>query len=89
MLTLVMILKLLIFYPHARKAYLKKPRTGSKVLIGKRGKVVEELTPKGKIKTQGIFWKARSIEGKLKPGQFVEIVDTDNLTLLVKKAKEP
>ncbi len=89
LLTLVTVLKLLIFYPHARKAYLKKPHTCSRALIGKRGEVIEELTPKGKIKSQGSFWKARSVKGNLKRGQTVEIVDTKNLTMLVKKAKEP
>lgn len=89
LLTLLTLLKLLIFYPHARKAYLKKPHTGSQALIGKRGEVIEDLNPKGKIKIQGSLWIARSVGGNLKRGQIVEIVRTKNLTMLVKKAKEP
>ncbi len=88
LLTLATVIKLLIFYPQVRKAYLKKPHTGSQALIGKRGEVIEDLNPKGKIKSQGSFWKARSVEGHLKRGQAVEIVDTKNLTMLVKRAKD-
>ncbi len=51
----------------AGKAQLKKPSVGAEALVGKKGIVVEELTPEGIILVEGEYWKAVSISGKRVP----------------------
>lgn len=77
------LLKLIVFYPHARRSYLQEPQTGS--LIGEKGVVIETLDPLGKVKSRGSIWRAKAIQGSLKQGQKVKIVATEGIILLVEK----
>ena len=67
------------------KTLRKKPISGKEALIGKVGKVVEEITPEkeGKVFVEGEIWKASS-DKSLKPGQKIVIKSADGLTLKVK-----
>ena len=70
--------KLVILSFHARQV------TGPEGMLGYVGEVMEPLTPKGTIKADGEYWKARSVDGDVAGGESVEILGLDKLTLEVK-----
>ncbi len=51
-------------------------------------KVTEEITPEqpGRIHFQGTSWKAISFTESFKPGETVEILKEDGLTMIVTKS---
>ncbi len=58
--------------------------------LGKMVPVVELIEPNiigGKVKYQGTLWPAKS-DVTISPGESVEIIGRDNITLIVKKNKE-
>jgi len=67
---------------HARQV------TGREGVIGLVGEVIEPLTPKGTVKVEGEYWKARSVDGDVAAGESVEILGLDKLTLEVKHKAE-
>jgi membrane protein implicated in regulation of membrane protease activity len=71
-----------------RYAYQKKGiETNASGLIGRLGKVVEEIDPKnetGRVAVDGDFWKAVSFDDKIIPvGQKVKIVKLDSIVVTV------
>ena len=62
--------------------------TGSEGMIGHVGEVMEPLTPKGMVKIEGEYWKAKSVDGDVAAGESVEILGLDKLTLEVKHKTE-
>ena len=62
--------------------------TGSEGMIGHVGEVMEPLTPKGMVKIEGEYWKAKSVDGDVAAGESVEILGLDKLTLEVKHKAE-
>ena len=44
------------------RALRKKPTSGFEDMVGKKGKVVEPLTPQGLIKVGNEMWKAESVD---------------------------
>ncbi|MBL7126017.1 MAG: hypothetical protein ISS58_02250 [Dehalococcoidales bacterium] len=62
--------------------------TGSAGMIGHVGEVMEPLTPKGTVKVEGEYWKAKSVDGDVAAGENVEILGLDKLTLEVKHKTE-
>jgi len=65
-------------------SFHKKRVTGSEGMIGLEGTVIEPLTPFGVIKTEGEYWKAKSVDGNMAVGEEVEILRLNKLTLEVK-----
>lgn len=74
--------KLVIPSFHARQV------TGPEGMVGHVGEVTEPLRPKGTVKVEGEYWKARSVDGDVDVGESVEILDLDKLTLEVKHKAE-
>ncbi|RKX61311.1 MAG: nodulation protein NfeD [Thermodesulfobacteriota bacterium] len=71
----------------AVKALRKKPVSGKEALIGKKGKVIEDVTPeKGKIFVEGEIWEARS-ESFIPKGEKVIVIKKEGLILIVKSLK--
>lgn len=60
---------------------------GSDEFVGQLAEVTETLTPSkpGWVKFQGTLWKAISYDATCQPGDIVEIMKKDNLTLIVSK----
>lgn len=85
---------LLIFTRPFAIKHLKVGKTATNVdkLIGKTGKVVEEIdniNARGKIKISGQIWTSRSVDEEiLKMDQLVEVVMVEGVKLIVKKIKE-
>ena len=69
----------------AFRAYLRKPKGGMEGLIGEIGEVKGTIDPEGLIFVQGELWRAVS-EGKIEPGEKVEVVSAKGLVLNVRKA---
>ncbi len=68
------------------RAHRRKPETGREELVGKRGRVVQDIAPEGIIKIHGELWKAVSKDGKpIKVGEDVVVVEIRGLTLIVSK----
>ena len=63
----------------------RKIKTGSESIIGLTGKVVESLNPKGTVRVNNEYWKARTTDKKIAVGEQVEVVGIDGLTLHVKR----
>jgi len=61
-----------------------KVKAGPEQLIGKVGKVVSALTPRGEIMVEGQIWRAESLNGQMKQGEQVEVVKREGLLLRVK-----
>jgi membrane protein implicated in regulation of membrane protease activity len=55
--------------------------------VGKIAVVNEEITPDspGRVRYQGTTWKAISYTERFKPGDKVEIIEEEDLTLIVSK----
>jgi membrane-bound ClpP family serine protease len=63
----------------------KKIKTGSEGMIGLKGEVTELLAPKGVVRVNDEYWKARSSAETIEVGEQVEIVGVNRLTLQVKR----
>jgi membrane-bound serine protease (ClpP class) len=61
-----------------------KVKVGPERLIGKVGRVVSSLTPRGEIMVEGQIWRAESLSGQMKQGEEVEVVKREGLLLRVK-----
>ena len=61
-----------------------KVKTGSEQMIGMTGTAFSSLDPMGEVKVEGQIWKAESVTGPVRPGEFVEIVGRKGLILRVK-----
>ena len=60
----------------------RRPAVGVETLIGARATAVTPLQPRGQVRVQGELWEARSERG-VAPGDEVEVVAVDGLTLVV------
>jgi membrane-bound serine protease (ClpP class) len=68
------------------RAHRKKPEAGREELIGKRGRVVQDIAPEGMIRVHGELWRAVSKDGNpIKVGEDVVVVEIRGLTLIVSK----
>jgi membrane-bound serine protease (ClpP class) len=65
-----------------------KVKGGPEQLIGMTAKAISPLTPRGEVSVEGQIWKAESLEGQIKVGESVQIVDREGLILRV-KPKQP
>jgi membrane protein implicated in regulation of membrane protease activity len=60
----------------------------SRDLVGVRATVAEKITPDkpGRVRLRGTTWQARSFDETLEPGETVEVLGNDNLTLIVTRS---
>ena len=59
--------------------------TGAEGMIGLTGKVIESLKPEGMIEIKGEYWKAKSVEGEIRAGNVVEVLEINGLILEVRR----
>jgi len=76
----------LVFVTHKAVilSFHKKKVTGAEGLVGLEGEVIEPLTPSGVIRTNGEYWKAKSVGEDIAIGEEVEILGLKGLMLMVK-----
>ncbi|MCE4609705.1 MAG: hypothetical protein F7C36_04920 [Desulfurococcales archaeon] len=67
------------------ETYRKPPAIGEEELIGKKGLVIEDLDPEGKILIEGEIWRARSISGHIRADKEVIVRGVEGLTLIVEE----
>lgn len=67
------------------KAQKRKKVGGIEGMIGETGEAASDLRPDGLVKVHGEIWKATSLDGSLKRGSRVEVAETENLNLKVRK----
>ena len=63
----------------------RKKMTGAEGMVGLTGEVAQSLNPKGVIKINGEYWKARSVEGEIDVGEEVVVLKIKGLNLEVKQ----
>ncbi len=80
---------LILYFIHRAviPSFHRKQVTGIEGLLGLEAITTKPLTPDGIIKVKNEYWQARSIDGNITPGETVEIVGANRLTLLVKHKK--
>ena len=66
----------------------KSPAIGTKSLVGMNGEVKISMDPQGTVFVNGEYWKARSLEGRIPPGEDVTVVGMEGRTLLVRYARQ-
>ncbi len=71
----------------AFKAYLSKPRTGMKGLIGTEGVVKKKIVGEGKVFVHGEYWDAES-EEVIEVGDKIEVTDARHLKLKVRRVQK-
>lgn len=62
----------------------KPPALGMSSLVGGRGIAKSSIDPEGRIFVSGEYWSARSLEGKIAPGEEVDVVGIDGRKLLIR-----
>ncbi len=75
-----------IFYWKGSRALKLKPVVGLPSMIGGKGKVVSQLAPEGMVKIKGELWVAKSVSGRIDPGDKVIVMEQDRLKLIVRKS---
>jgi membrane-bound serine protease (ClpP class) len=71
-----------------RRARHRPLAVGTEELVGATGVVVSTLDPVGQVRLRGERWKARTEEGVLHKDERIEVVRTEGLTLVVRRAVE-
>jgi len=86
---LVVALVIVAFFIIMHKAVVPSLRrrkvTGAEGMIGLTGKVIESLKPEGTIEIKGEYWNAKSVEGEIRAGETVEVLEIDGLMLKVRR----
>ncbi len=67
------------------RTHRKKSLTGVEGMIGLEGEARTNLNPSGQVFVRGEIWQAESIEGVIKKGEKVELIEAEGLKLKVKK----
>jgi membrane-bound serine protease (ClpP class) len=67
------------------RAQARRVSFGTEALVGGVGTVVAGLSPEGQVLLGGEQWSARSVEGPVGPGERVEVVGREGLSLLVRR----
>jgi membrane-bound serine protease (ClpP class) len=65
------------------------PLVGGDAMVGQLATVSHELAPQGTVELQGELWRAELVDGpnaRIEPGQRVQVVSVDGLTLKVRPA---
>jgi membrane-bound serine protease (ClpP class) len=67
------------------KTHRRKGLTGKEGMVGLVGEAESDLNPSGQVFVRGELWKAESVEGVIKKGEEIEVVEVEGLKLKVKK----
>jgi len=67
------------------RAQARRISFGTEALVGGMATAVTSLSPGGMVNLGGEQWSARSVEGTVGPGERVEVVGREGLSLLVRK----
>ncbi|HTO20905.1 MAG TPA: nodulation protein NfeD [Spirochaetia bacterium] len=67
------------------RAQARRVSFGTEALVGGVATAVTGLAPEGMVRLGGEQWSARSVEGTVSPGERVEVVGREGLSLLVRK----
>ena len=67
------------------RAQARRVSFGTEALVGGVATAVTGLAPDGMVKLAGEQWSARCVEGSASPGERVEVVGREGLSLLVRK----
>ncbi|MFC1998362.1 NfeD family protein [Chloroflexota bacterium] len=84
-LSIVLVIVVFLLHLAIMPMFHKKPVTGIESMIGMKCKVVEPLAPSGMVSLKGEYWRADSVKDEVAVGEQVEIVDSDGLTLKVRR----
>jgi membrane-bound serine protease (ClpP class) len=69
----------------ALRAQKRPPATGTHALIGRTGRVTQDLSPHGMVQVWGERWRAETVDGQAVPaGTEVEVVDISEMRLRVR-----
>ncbi|MCS7224640.1 MAG: nodulation protein NfeD [Armatimonadetes bacterium] len=63
----------------------RKPAFGREGLIGSFGEARTDLSPSGTVFISGTWWTADAVDGEIKAGEKVEVVDIEGLRLKVRR----
>jgi membrane-bound serine protease (ClpP class) len=83
--TLSTLLFFLVIIGAGLRAQRRKVQTGGRGLIGLTARVVERLSPRGRVEMNGELWNARS-ESEVEAGSEVVVTGLEGLTLRVRPA---
>jgi len=68
----------------AVKAHRRQPVSGLEAMIGLTGEAYTDIDPEGKVFIHGEIWNAKSDE-KINRGEKIKVVNTEGMTLIVKR----
>jgi membrane-bound serine protease (ClpP class) len=68
------------------RALYRRSTTGAAGMVGQTGVVTTSLDPEGQVLVEGELWRAVAREGPLPPGEKVEVLGVDGLTLQVTRS---
>jgi membrane-bound ClpP family serine protease len=74
-----------LIYIRVFQALMRVPRTGREAMLGKKGLVIEDIDPAGKIQYPGEIWNATTTGKRLTKGELIRIAAVQNLMLLVEE----
>jgi membrane protein implicated in regulation of membrane protease activity len=74
-----------LIYFRVFQAMRQQPQTGQEAMVGKKGVVVEDINPEGKIQYAGEIWNATTISKRFSKGELVRIAAIRGLMLLVEQ----
>lgn len=72
----------------ALRVRLRRPVTGEESLIGMIGEAQTDIAPEGTVRTNGMLWRARTMETGIAAGSRVEVKASEGLVLLVEPLHE-
>jgi membrane protein implicated in regulation of membrane protease activity len=67
------------------QAMRREPQTGQEAMLGKKGVVLEDIDPEGKIQFAGEVWDATTTRKRFSKGELVRIASIRGLMLLVEE----
>jgi membrane-bound serine protease (ClpP class) len=67
----------------------RRPYTGLEALVGQVATARTVLNPAGLVFVNGELWDARSLDGRVEPGEEVKIEEVKGPTLLVRRVHPP
>jgi membrane-bound ClpP family serine protease len=74
-----------LIYFRVFQAMRQEPRTGREAMMGKKGVVVEDIDPEGKIQYAGEIWNATTTGKRFSKGEWIRIAAIRDLMLLVEE----
>jgi membrane-bound ClpP family serine protease len=63
-------------------------QTGAEGMVRARGRALDRLAPSGEVMVEGERWRAKAADGPIEPGEEIEVLAEEKLTLLVRRVQE-